>query len=104
MVVLLAGGLLHCFPGPGIARHQRLPLVERLGRDLARVVDPHQARGVAALTFVQLVVRDVAGGVLRAGAGIRSRRTAEHAVERDDEAVRLTDVAIEGFGHRVRPA
>ena len=36
-----------------VARRQGLALVKRLGRDLARMVDPHQPRRFAALGLVQ---------------------------------------------------
>ena len=96
VVVLFASRLLHRFPGPGIARHQRLPPVERLGGDLARVVDPHQRRRMAAFTVVEHVVRDVAGGTLGSGAGVHARGAAQRAVERDEEAVQPIDVAPAG--------
>ena len=96
-----AGRLLHRLPSLGLACDQRLSLVQRLGGDFARVVDPHQARRVAALTVVQHIVRDIGGGTLRSGAEIHLRCSAKDLVERDDEAVQSVDVAIGTFRHRL---
>ncbi len=49
VVHLLGRGLAHGVGHGRIARGQRLSLVERLGGDLAGVVDPHQARRFEAL-------------------------------------------------------
>jgi hypothetical protein len=49
MVGFLCGGLGELTPQRGVGRGQRLRAVERLGADLADVIDPHQRTGFAAL-------------------------------------------------------
>ena len=101
MIVLFAGRLLHRGAGRGIARHQRLAVVERLGRDFTRVIDPHQPCRMPALTIVECFIRDIAGRVLRTGLAIHPHRTAQSTVERDDEPIDSADLAIWAFSHRM---
>ncbi|GHD72269.1 hypothetical protein GCM10007164_19810 [Luteimonas padinae] len=54
--------------GGRVAGHGGLADIQRLGADLADVVDPHQARGVAALGIVELDFR-------LSGAWVRPLRT-----------------------------
>ena len=99
MLALLAGRPLHRRPGRGIARREGLSVVERLGRDLARVIDPHQPRRVPALPVIETVVRGAAGRILRLGFVIHPGRPAQRAVERDDEPVNPVDAAVATTGH-----
>ena len=65
MIALLARRLIHRRSDRRIARRQRLATVEGLGRDLSRMVDPHQPRGTPAFALAENVVRGAGGGVLR---------------------------------------
>ena len=47
VIDLLRRRLLHLFPHGGQFRGEGLPLVERLGADLAGMVDPHQPGGMS---------------------------------------------------------
>ena len=62
VVLLFQRRLLQRQPVAGLARGQRLALVERLGADLADVVDAHQRRGVRALGALQCSLRDIGRG------------------------------------------
>src|SRR5690606_30252894 len=77
VVGFLLRGLEQVFAGGLLARHRGLAVVQALGADLADVVDPHQAGGMAAFAGLQLDVGRVPGGVGAAGRGL-----AEHGVER----------------------
>ena len=99
VVALLPGRLLHRGAGGAIARGEGLPVVKRLGRNFARVIDPHQSRRVPALPVIETIVRGVAGRTLRFGFVIHPSRPAQRAVERDDEPVDSVDVAIGTIRH-----
>jgi hypothetical protein len=70
----------------GIARGQRLRLVERLRAHLAGVVDPHQPRRVAPLVGRQVGFRQAAGR-MRAIAHGAAGESAQCAIEAEDQMV-----------------
>ena len=72
VVDLLVGRLFHRFAHTRQARSQRLALVERLGTDLAGMVDAHEAGHVASFAFAQFGVRLDHGG--RGAAGLPAER------------------------------
>ena len=62
VVLFLFGGLEQVAFGYFGTRHQRLAPVERLGGDLAGVVDAHQGDAVAAGVGGEIGLGDVGGG------------------------------------------
>jgi len=68
------------------AAEQRLRLVERLGADLADVVDPHQCAGLAGVGWRQLRRRQ-ARGRRRAGGPRRREDRAQAGVQRAQATV-----------------
>src|SRR5690606_5324423 len=87
VVGFFLGGVQQVLAGFLAARHRGLAEVERLGADLANVVDARQAGGMAALGVVQLDLGQSGGGV-RAGGG----RVAEDGLQ---GALALVDDPVE---------
>ena len=74
MVVLLLGRALQTLTGLGQLGGERLALIERLGTDLARVVDAHQACHMPTLILAQFGLHQVGGRILALG----DARASEH--------------------------
>ena len=100
VIVLFAGRRLHGRTDSGITRGQRLPLIQRLSRDLAGVIDPHQPRRMPGLVVVEQSIDGVAGGILQPRSAVHPRRAAQSAVEADDQPIECVEVAVGRFGHR----
>ena len=89
MVVLLGRGLFHLLAHVGQLRGQRLALIERLGADLAGVVDAHQARRQFALGGIEI-------GLGHGRGGIGPLRLGRRAEDRAQGLVQATEQLIEG--------
>lgn len=94
VVQLLIGRLTHLrrylrVPGDG-----RVPLVEALGRDFARVIDPHQAGGVGAGIGGQLPFGGVGGRILARRLPGRRRNRAQRIAGAGQNSVQRSEVSV----------
>jgi hypothetical protein len=95
VLLLLAGRLRELRADRGIARGQRLRGVERLGADLARVVDAHEAGRVPPRRGIELRLGDVRAR-RRPRRGRVPAQRAQRAVESDYEVVYHRSILAHG--------
>jgi hypothetical protein len=86
MVGFLAGRLHQCRLGRRAGGYSRLPLVQRLGRDLTGMIHPHQGSGVSPLGRLVNGLGNPFGGVGPAGR-IAAEQGPQGLVDRADQAV-----------------
>src|SRR5690554_5174429 len=99
VVVLLRSRLFHGAADIVGAGRQCLALIERLGADLAAVVDPHQPRRLPAFGIGQLGLGNGFCGIGPAGRDRVAQQGAQADVELDQEVVEWRILAL--YGHEV---
>ena len=86
MFCFFLGSLTQCISYLRITRGQGLPLIQRLGTNLATMIDPHQANDMATLCRVECTVRNVASGNGSRGTR-RSSKSAQSTVKLKKQGV-----------------
>ncbi len=98
MVDLLLGGFLHRLADLGQLGGQRLALVQRLGADLAGVVDAHQAGDMAGVFLAQFAIGFHDGRRRSRRLAAERQQGAQGGVGLQQETVDGRIVAVGGHG------
>jgi len=87
MIAFFGRGIDQCIGKRGVAGHERLAKIQRLGADFAGVIHPHQARGVALFRRFEAGFRHRGGGRRAGGCRVWRAEHAERAIDPLDQAI-----------------